>query len=90
MASSSLALLGWSSLSTAENKMAFNRRGTERPISRRGNSSETHWHSGQELLEVVPGHRLAFGDEKAGFAHHCLQDVVQQFVAQPAGGADRE
>ena len=67
--------------------MVLNHRGPSDPLADE-RTAATHWHRGQKLLEVVPGHGLAFGDEEAGLSHHCLQDVVQQFVTQPAGGAN--
>lgn len=42
----------------------------------------SYWHSGEQLLEVVSGNSLTFGNEEAGFPDYSLEDTVQQLVTQ--------
>lgn len=46
---------------------------------------DTYWHSGEKLLEVVPGDSLTFGDKTAGFTDNGLQDAVQEFITESEG-----
>jgi hypothetical protein len=46
---------------------------------------DTYWHSGEKLLEVIPGDSLTFGDKTAGFTDNSLQDAVQEFITESDG-----
>ncbi len=48
----------------------------------------SYWHSGEQLLEIVSGDSLTFGDEEAGFPHYSLEDAVQQLITQSVKEAE--
>lgn len=47
---------------------------------------KTYWYGWEKLLEIFLGNCLTLSDEEAGLPHYRLQDEVQQFITQPAGG----